>query len=155
MFILQKNFRRNHWKSVATLDNSMNMVCFILLQLFAYIFLLKKKFRKIWLSFMKHFDVMWVWQHFCLAPQHHILSGEKKKTQTSEEWDLLCSVFNWFPGSSALRKSWEPKGVGWAGFFPPKNTDRKEEEIVCVNLFHYVSSRLTEIWVKLSWLSIT
>lgn len=50
MFLLYykkyKSFR-NHWKSIVTLDNSMNTVSFILLQLRAYIFLLKQKFRKI------------------------------------------------------------------------------------------------------------
>lgn len=141
MFILQKKFRRNHWKSIATLDNSMNMVCFILLQLFAYIFLLKKKFRKISLSFMKHFDVMRLWQHFCIAPEHRILSGKKKNPKPQKngicfaQFSSLTVNYHWFPWSSALRKSREPKGVGWVGFFPPKNTDRKEQEIVCVNLF--------------------
>jgi len=85
-------------------------------------------------------------------------------------WDLLSSAFLfdcWFPGSSASHRSWEPKGVRWFllhwgffcfdflfVFFPPKNTDRKEKEIVCVDLC-YVSSWFPEIWVKITWPSIT
>lgn len=176
MFILyyrkHKHFRRNHWKSIVTLDNSLSVVCFILLQLFAYIFLLKQKFRKIWLSFMKHCDVMWFQQHFCLAPEHHILFAENLRRM----WDLLCSAFiidfqlplvPWKFNIAEILRDWRSGLVGFllctffGGFclvvvvFSPKNTDRKGQEIVCLNPFCYVSLWLPEIWVKFTWPSIT